>query len=180
MGTGCWLFMAVVSLVVLGGGPRAHAQPSPPPNAETKGRQTDQRQPDLERLQEQQLEQLKTVDPEAYQGVKTQYERQKQIRVIVTAFTNKQLDVNAARARLKPLVQAELGGQENMLDVQIAMLRQQLEELEDFRRDPAAHMQRQVDRYLGLVPPPGMGESVPTPAGQKTGGEVLIKQRDSR
>ena len=119
-----------------------------------------QRQEEMDRQREQMLETLKTVDPNGYEQQKAQLERQRHIRAIVTAFTDKQIDATAARAQLQPLVQAEAESQHGALDAQIAMLRKQLEELEGFKRDPAAYVQHQVELYLGLVQPMPLGGPV--------------------
>jgi hypothetical protein len=66
------------------------------------------------------------------------------------------------------------------------MLRQQLEQLEGFKRDPEAYLQHQVDLYLELGLPPAVGgpgtppalpmtppaaSAAPQPLEQKTQGE---------
>ena len=154
-----------------------------------------QRQEEMDRQREQMLETLKTVDPSGYERQKAQFERQKRIRAIVTAFADKQIDATAARAQLQPLVQAEVESQRGALDAQIVMLRKQLEELEGFKRDPAAYVQRQIDLHLGLVQPmppggPGGSAALPdappslsplatAPEGSEGEGKVLIKKRGS-
>ena len=187
-GSGIFEFSAAAVLWLWSGGVVCAESPQSPASPKDLKELHEKMDRQLERM----LEPLKTIDPKGYERRRAQLERQQQIRAIVAAFTDKQLDLAAARARLKPLVQAEAESRQGMLETQITLLRKQLEELEASKRDPATYVQQQVDRYLGLVPPPGMGAPAappaasPTagvappsvsPAGRASPGKVVIKER---
>lgn len=103
----------------------------------------------LQQNQEQFLQQLKKIDPEAYESMRAQSEQSKKIAKIVQAFHSKQLSEQEAINDLYPLIKKQLEELLKGIDFRIEMLEKQLAELKNSQNDPDQAIRKQIDRLLG-------------------------------
>ena len=101
--------------------------------------------------QRDQLEKLRTVNPEAYRTSKKLFDRMTAMNNVVNAYNAGTLDEAVARKQLTPLVKEEAAETLAVIDERIAGLQQTMQDMQQLKKDQEAWVKRQVDLRLGVA-----------------------------
>ena len=95
------------------------------------------------------LQQLKAVNPEAYEVARQRLERQRQMQDVVQAYREQKLSPRQAEEQLWALVRQEVEMERADAETHLRVLRERLAELELVMKDPQRAVQQRVDRLMG-------------------------------
>jgi hypothetical protein len=149
----------------------ANGQTAPPDMKVIKAQQEQMRQQmekmrqESEQRQEQALENLKKVNPQAYEKQKARQEQQSKISEILQSFRNQKIDAASAERQLYPLIKARVEGELVGIDIRISQVKKQLKELEQAKNNPDSLVKKSIDQLLGRLKLGGIGmagAAVPT------------------
>ena len=127
----------MLTVLIIGwGADTACAAPRPPKDAEVQ----DEVPSDWK--------ELKTQDPDAYQRLKHEWDRQKQMDQLVQAVNAQQLSRDEAVQRLLPLVKEIVHEQLNDADGEIESWRARISELERMKRNPDRFVEERINQIL--------------------------------
>jgi biopolymer transport protein ExbD len=102
-----------------------------------------------ERIRNEELEFLKTNDPQEYKKRKDTYERQDKINQILDSFRKGSISSKQAEQSLYPLVKDDMQGYISTLDTQIEHLEKRLDSLKKAKRDPNMLIKERINQMLG-------------------------------
>ena len=119
-----------------------HAEPRPVMKTKSPEK------PGNERFKEQ-LEAVKQTNPQAYQWLKKQMDRQQAIDRILESLRERKIDVQTAERQLAPLVKAKAEDELADIDRRIASLKQQLEQFEELKANPEKWARKQIEQMVG-------------------------------
>ena len=134
-----WVF------ILLGIVPFAFSQPS----EDRMGKAMERVRETEERI----LQELKRVNPEAYEQRMKVKEISQKISDILVSFHQGKFGEEEARRKLSPLVKQLLEGRIRNLDMEIRQAEKKLEFLKKTKRDPDFLVNQRIDFYLGKGSP---------------------------
>lgn len=142
LGSLCVLFLGAASFVFAQGGPSKNMQAE---NAKLHE--------EMQRHQKNFLENLKKMDPNAYEKQKRNIEAQDKLSQIVQSFREKKIDTDNAFRQMYPLVKELSQDDIKGLEERIKRLKLHLGELEKFKQNPDLLIRKRIDQMLGKGDP---------------------------
>ena len=155
------VFLSMAMVLVTAPLVLADQVPSKPPSPEEMQKQMEKMRQDAERMQQQELERLRQIDPKMYEARKSAMDRQAKIGAIVKAFYTKSISAESAESQLTPLIRQDVQAEVAAIPTQIQRLEKRLDFLRKARANPDLLIKKRVDQMLGRGGPPSPDDMGP-------------------
>jgi polyhydroxyalkanoate synthesis regulator phasin len=96
------------------------------------------------------LEALKDTHPAVYQKFTHRLDQQEAIDRVVASYREGAMNAASAKAKLYPLVTAQIKEQRETVDEKIAFFQRHLQDLEQVKRKPDQAVQQRIERLLNV------------------------------
>lgn len=124
-------------------------KPAAPPDPQKIQEEMEKADQQFRKQQEESLQRLKQVAPQAYESQKKTLEQQGQINQIMAAYHQKSISAEDAERRLTSLIKQQVEQELAGLDTQIKMMEKKLASLRQAKGNPSALVKKRVDQMLG-------------------------------
>ncbi|MFH1414027.1 MAG: hypothetical protein ABIG56_04195 [Candidatus Omnitrophota bacterium] len=104
---------------------------------------------EMEQRQQEELERLKELDPDAYKQMKESIERSSKINELLSLYRQGRISLSQAKKLLYPLVEENLQAQINNIDFEIEKTEKKLNYLNKIKGNPKYLIEERVDMLLG-------------------------------
>lgn len=147
--------IGLIFLLILFGIKESILAQNPPSNKEMQDlqKQSESMMQKTKKMQDEELEALKKINPEFYKTRKDALDKMDTINAIISSFYEKKISESQAKAQLYPLVKQDLAETINNLDKLIAALEKKLQFYRDAKRDPSLLVNKRIDEMLGKSMP---------------------------